>query len=257
MLRLLMKSSPPLEVEANAVHWITDLEIAVPAGWEVKRKNRTFLRAVETGVEVGYKRNIEVRLFKGKRYIDKITAKYYKKYIKSKYEKNLRSITSYETGDPEFIKLENGNEALVMYSRLIIGDDDLTQMHMIVSGDENHYLVTYADMAESLAEENSPSFQTAWSTMSQVIVPFTFSSSRYDRVIFAVVIGGTLLFGFAGFLYIRRKMNLSAIDNFEHDNHDNLDDELAADGQWSVEDNSYSEAEEEAPHELDDFDEIA
>jgi hypothetical protein len=249
--------APPIEIPADSLHMVSDLEIAVPSNWEIRKKSENSFFALDRKIVNDYQKNVTVKTFAGKRYIDEITAELFKNMVKKKYTQALKSISNYETAETEYISLENGNEAILMYSTFSIDGVDLMHMHVIVSSDKNHYLVTYTDAHSSLAEEDSASFQLAWNTISRVSVPYTPGSNRYEKTLYSVGAAGSILLTILIILFIRKRLMGKDVDHFNEDEHDDLDDDLDREGEWVVESDKYDEGDGEPHNELDDFDETA
>lgn len=227
--------APPIEVMAEKIENIGKLEIAIPSDWDVTKLPGNTLRAMDSRVIGGYKRNFVVKPFSGKRYIDDITGKYFRDLVNDKYKTHLRSVQNYDTVEPEYVTLENGQEALLLYSTFSLEGEEMMHMHLILSGDDQHFLVTYTDFHRNLSGDNSESFQMAWSIMSKLSVPYTEGVGRHEQTIYAAVIAGSFVLSLVLFFYIRRRLSASSIGSFDAEEADEIDDELDKDDEWVVE----------------------
>lgn len=249
-----------VEVSAQALHTVYGLEVAVPSNWKTLKEENGKLVAIDEVLTDGYKRNLIVMSFEGETYIDEISAKRFQGLVNTQYKKGLKSVTDYLTQEPEFVTLENGNEAILMYSSFSLNGQDLMHIHLVVSSMKRHFLVTYTDLHSHLSGENSESFQLAWNILSNISVPFEKGGFRYQTTYFAV--GGVVLVFLFLILFsmIRRGLEKKKLANFNVDS-DDIESDLANDNQWVVEDEAYDEGMEEDDaidkHSKENFEESA
>src|SRR5690606_24950230 len=102
----------------------------------------------------------------------------------------------------KFFNYKGQNDGLLVYSSLNIGEYPMMQMHVLVSGEQKQFLMSYTDLADNF--QNPASFESAWNTM--VSIDVTGSSpnrvSEYAR--YAAIAGGFLMLGLCALLLRRR-----------------------------------------------------
>lgn len=249
-------SSAPVIVDADVIAELGELEIPIPTSWKIDKSKNDRLLAVESGVNTTYKKNIAVRRFEGKIFIDDISAKRFSELVEIKYPMASNSIVNYRNQEPEYVTLENGSEAILIYSSFSMTGIDMMHMHLVVSTEMSHFLVTYTDLYESVSKEESESFQLAWNMLSNVKVPYTQSGGRFYSTVYTVG-GGVLLFvSLFMWGFIRRRLVGAKISSFNDEYGDEIDDELDHENEWIVDDDYDYEEDDDVSEELLDDDEL-
>jgi len=136
----------------------------------------------------------------------------------------------------KFFNYRGENDGIVLYSSLILRDTPMMQMHVLISGSEQQFLLTYTDMADDFTS-NQDAFQTAWNTINSIEVQGV-APIRYRQL---MQYGGL---GFAGLLlaYIfwmlakRRGNEYAALANKIYEDDGQWEDEtpLTQTGVWRL-----------------------
>ena len=249
-------TSAPVIVDADVIAELGEFEIPIPTSWKIDKSKKDRLLAVESGANTTYKKNIAIRRFEGKIFIDDISAKRFSELVEIKYPMASNSIVNYRNQEPEYVTLENGSEAILIYSSFSMTGIDMMHMHLVVSAEMSHFLVTYTDLYESVSKEESESFQLAWNMLSNVKVPYTQTGGRFYSTVYTVG-GGVLLF-VSLFIwgFIRRRLVGAKISSFNDEYGDEIDDELDNENEWIVDEDDDFEEDDEAISEQFDDDEV-
>jgi hypothetical protein len=242
VMKIAYAEERPIVVNADVVVNLADLEMPIPTSWRVDKSKKNSLLAVDKEANGNYFKNLTVRKFEGKIFIDEISADKFSDLVKIKYPLAASSIRNYENQDPEFVKLANGNDGIMIYSTFSMSGLDMMHIHLIVSSDFNHYLITFTDLYESISSEDSASFQLAWELMSNVQVPYTQGGSRIQPTLYTLGGGLFLLMSLYLWSFIRKRLVGTNISAFNEDYVDEIDDELDVNDQWVVdEDDDFDE----------------
>lgn len=200
-----------------------DMEIGLtiypPAGWEVQKKSlgmslilqepKQDTAKLEEGKTV-YQRNITVLTLHDAVPIDEKEAS----NLKEKLAKDFGGAPGVQDfrvlDEHKFFDFKGKNDGLIVYTTFKSGETPMAQMHVMISGAKNRFLMTYTDMASEF-EKNEGAFQTAWKSMSTVDVNGE-APVRYEEYKEYGVIGGACLLALVLLLVVRRKKNQYALD---------------------------------------------
>ncbi|MBP9708959.1 MAG: hypothetical protein KBD78_15085 [Oligoflexales bacterium] len=207
------------------------LGIIPPAGWEVITNNGNvtmvmqepkpeFSKNVPKEGEVIFQRNITVAVMHEASPIDEERAKEFEKQLTERLGK-ASLVSNFQVIEHRFVDYRGKNDALLAYSSLKLGEHQMMQMHLLVSGEEKQFLLSFTDLEKRFVEDKD-AMQNVWNSMMSVEIKGT-APSRYAEVI---QIGGgvsvaLLILGLMS--YMRRKSSNRLFDE------DYGDDDVSSD----------------------------
>lgn len=150
-------------------------------------------------------------------------------------------VTDFKVLEHKFFNYKGQNDGLIVYSTLNIGEYPMMQMHVLVSGQEKQFLMTYTDLAENF--QNQATFEAAWNTMVSIEVTGVSPIRADEYARYGAVATGFLMLGMVAFLLRRRagkKDYSSAADEFMDDSDMSSSHSLFATlaGGWKIGDDS-------------------
>jgi hypothetical protein len=197
------------------------VNIKVPQGWEVApgtagvslllQEPAPDMQAIEkqaakTGKpQTTFRRNITVAAIHQPSPIDEQRATELRTELASRFGQGS-SVKEFQVTEHKFFNYRGKNDGLVAYTSMLLSDVPVMQMHILVSGAEKQYLLTYTDLAESLTNPANPSFEAAWNSMVSIEVEGA-APQRIDYLKIAQATGGglgLLIVAFIGFRLLRR-----------------------------------------------------
>src|SRR5690606_25029214 len=102
-----------------------------------------------------YQRTIQVAAFNGPKYIDETTAREFEELIVNKFSRASASVEEYRIRNHLNVEMADARPGLLFYSEFILEGVPLMQMHVLVSAEDRHFLMTYTDLAQHF-EDDSP-----------------------------------------------------------------------------------------------------
>jgi hypothetical protein len=144
------------------------LSIVPPTGWEVHRKypNTTLLLQVPYKKGMEYQRTIQVMRFSGGVPIDDVSGHEFNEIIEQKYSQAEGSISDYRMRNHMVTTMGDSSKGILFYSEFMLQETAIMQAHILVSSADNHYLMTYTDLASHFEGEKASEFlTTAWDSM--------------------------------------------------------------------------------------------
>lgn len=209
-----LKKNEPIEVSTYSdgrVLEFSDLgmQITPPVGWEILRNSggvSLILKEPQAPVEAGktsFPRNITVATMHRSSPIDEQRAQELKEQLKANFSKDSL-VTEYHVIEHKFFDYRAKNDGLLVYSSLKISEKPMMQMHVLVSGGDNQFLLTYTDLASRFNDQADKGFETAWKTMTSITVSGA-TPKRIESYYKYFALGGGL--GFVGMvlMFLRRK----------------------------------------------------
>lgn len=188
--------------------------IAPPVGWEVLQNEMGMslvLReqgpAEEPEMKPGeekitFKRNITVVAMHETSPIDENEAANIKEKLNEQFGKQT-GIENFQVLEHKFFDYKGKNDGMVIYSAFVMNSIPMAQMHVLIAGQNNRFLLTYTDLASEF-EANQEAYNKAWNTMSTIAVIGN-APVRYEnlKVYGAVAAGVAFLIGLL--LFYRRR----------------------------------------------------
>ena len=186
------------------------ITIAPPAKWEVvtnggslsvvMREQREPAPAYE---KPKYQRNITVAAIHKSSPIDEQRAT----ELKAELIKNFSSdslVSNFTILEHKFFDYRGKNDGLLIYSNLNVGEYPMMQMHVLVSGEQKQFLLTYTDLAERFSDSTVGFYEKAWASMVSTQVT-GLSPNRMDAYMrYGALAGGVFMFGLVGILFRRK-----------------------------------------------------
>lgn len=219
---------------------INDLGITItpPAGWEVLEKSAGLsLVLQEPKVETKtpdyskpiYQRNITVAAMHSASPIDEKRAESLKADLMKTFAKG-GLVQDYQIVEHKFFNYRGQNDGLLVYAQMKLGEFDMMQMNVLVSGAEKQFLLTYTDLADSF-RAGGPAYDAAWSSMISINVTGA-PPARYEDLIRYGALAGGIFFLFAVVGLLRRRKGKTDFDAISSD------DELGGNDAWTAEETS-------------------
>lgn len=146
-----------------------------------------------------FRRNITVSLIQQSAPIDDVRLKSFKEDLEKKFGNN--SLTrNFQVIETRFGNWKGTKDAIIAYAGWLAGDIQMMQMHILVSGNDHQYMMSYTDMASRFLPE-SEQMTAAWNTMMSLDLDGA-APSRYT----SVIIGGSIALSILGLLMFSRSL---------------------------------------------------
>ncbi len=186
------------------------ITIAPPANWEIVTNGGTLSVVMREQREPApayekpkYQRNITVAAIHKSSPIDEQRAV----ELKAELIKNFSSdslVTNFTILEHKFFDYRGKNDGLMIYSNLNVGEYPMMQMHVLVSGEQKQFLLTYTDLAERFSDSTVGFYEKAWASMVSTQVT-GLSPNRMDTYMrYGALAGGVFMFGLVGMLFRRK-----------------------------------------------------
>jgi hypothetical protein len=145
--------------------------IIAPLKWIVRKnmaRSSLVIEARVSGTE--YPRNIVVVRWKDPVLINEETAQTFEQRIVKTYPLSSPSIENFALRNHQNIQMEDGREAILIYTEFTGSGRKMMQAHVLLSSETDHYLVTYTDVAEHFENpsEGDPFLAEAWASMTSI-----------------------------------------------------------------------------------------
>jgi len=196
-----------------------NMSITPVAGWELNTANlgMTLImqeavptEAAVNGEKIKFQRNMTVVSRRGALPMDEKSFLHYQEILTEKMSKDTL-VSNFQIMEHKFFNHRATNDGLMFYTSMKLGTAQVMQAHVLVSGEENHFWLTYTDLAERFSADQD-TFKKVWQSMVSV-APTGFAPKRYmdlmiygsASVAFIVLVG--VLFA------IRRKRAISMYES--------------------------------------------
>ncbi len=187
-----------------------DVSIAPIAGWQVERQSlgmslvmKEILPEQRAPIDYSkplFQRNISMITVNKPKYIDSDSIAEIKSDITKMIARDP-SLKDFTFTDAKLFDYKNKNDGVVLFSQLSANNYSMMLMHVVVSGDQKSYMLTYTDLAANFS--NPTHFDAAWKSMTSINVTGT-PPKRYEReAITAGLAGGGILAILLPFAVIR------------------------------------------------------
>lgn len=189
--------------------------IAPPAGWEVLQNEMGMslvLReqgpaeepALKPGEEkITFKRNITVVAMHETAPIDENEAAIVKEKLNEQFGKQT-GIENFQVLEHKFFDYKGKNDGMVIYTAFVMNSIPMAQMHVLVAGQNNRFLMTYTDLASEF-EANQEAYNKAWGTMSTIQVIGNAPVRYEDLKLYGAIAAGVAFFVGLLLFYRRRR----------------------------------------------------
>lgn len=186
------------------------VKITPPKGWEVTTNTGSLSVVMrEPKVEAPdyekpkYQRNITLATRHQASPIDEKRAQELKEEMTKTFSQD-GMVSNFQIIEHKFFNYRGQNDGLLVYSSLSIGEYPMMQMHVLVSGGEKQFLMTYTDLAERFSDSKDGAFEAAWSSIVSIEVSGETPNRENEYLRYGIAAGGFLLLGMTLFL-VRRK----------------------------------------------------
>lgn len=204
-------SSSQIEISnGSPITLSADVTLTPIAGWQIERQSRGMSLVMkellpETRGPIDYskpifQRNISMITLNKARYIDADAIAEIKSDLTKMITKDP-SLKDFTFSEAKLFDYKHKNDGVVLFSQLTANNYPMMLMHVVVSGDQRSYMLTYTDLAANFA--NPANFDAAWKSMTSITVPGV-PPKRFEReTITAGLAGGGLLAILLPFALIR------------------------------------------------------
>lgn len=209
--RVLESSPNQVEIsDGSRIKLGENVTLAPIAGWQIERQRPGMsLIMKETLPEQRgpidyskpiFQRNISMITVNKPRYIDSDAIAEIKSEI-SKMIARDPSLKDFAFTEAKLFDYKNKNDGVVLFSQLTANNYPMMLMHVVISGDQKSYMLTYTDLASNFS--NPPNFDAAWKSMTSIEVAGV-PPKRFEReAILAALASGGLIGIFLPFAVIR------------------------------------------------------
>lgn len=197
--------------------------ITPPNGWEVNTHTGSLSMVLrEPKVEAPdydkpkYQRNITVAMKNVASPIDEKRAKELEAELTKSFTGDA-SVANFQIMEHKFFNFKGENDGLLVYSAMDLGDYKMMQMHVLVSGAENQYLMTYTDLADRFSDQQDPAFATAWSSIVSAAFVGETPSRINEMARYGAIAGSACMLLLVGLIIRRRtgKKDYASIGSFD------------------------------------------
>ncbi len=179
------------------------IQITPPVGWEVTSREGVLSLVMQEVLPPQakpdyskpiFRRNITVAAMHRASPIDETRANELRDELTRTFSADP-SVQNFQVLEHKFFNYKGQNDGLLVYSSLTLREFPMMQMHILVSGAEKQFLLTYTDLAESFAA-GGPRFEQVWNSMVSINVTGV-APDRWSDLIRYGGISGALLLMFA------------------------------------------------------------
>ena len=198
--------------------------ITPPAAWEVSTYESTMSLVMREPKDNApsydkpkYQRNITVTASSNASPIDEKRAIELEASMTKRAEGDA-SIAQFKVIEHKFFNFRGENDGLLVYSSMDLGEYKMMQMHVLVSGQEKQFLMTYTDLADRFSDQADQNFAKAWSSMVSVAVKGETPNRQEQMIRYGSIAGGAFFLLLVGFTLRRRavkKRYANEGDSFE------------------------------------------
>lgn len=177
-------------------------------GWRVEHKSAGMSLVMkevspETATDYSkpiFSRNISVMALPTSRPIDSAAISELKDEIRKMISRDP-TLSEFTFTDAKLFDFKEKNDAIVLFSQLVVNNYSMMQMQIVVSGRDKAYLITYSDLAANFA--NPTTFDAAWKSMTSITVPGMPPKRYYKEMIVGGTAAGAILMIVVPFFLIR------------------------------------------------------
>ena len=188
------------------------ISITPPAGWEVTENGGSLSVVMKEPADSRpsydkpkYQRNITVAAINHASPIDEKRAQELQSELIKSFGSDA-SVSNFQIIEHRFFNYRGTNDGLLVYSSLDVGGFPMMQMHVLVSGQDKQFLMTYTDLASRFTDTaKGGAFDTAWQSMASIDVMGSAPARPNPYVRYGVPSLVVLLLGLVVLLFKRRK----------------------------------------------------
>lgn len=144
-----------------------EFSIVPPVGWNVYRDYQGAMLYMEPPKEEGqlYQRSIRIMAFNEPVYVDELTFQSFAEKIVENFSKASNSIVDYRIRNQTAIEYSGDRKAGLYYTEFLLAEVPLMQMHILVSSENFHFVMTYTDLMEKFEADSSPELDEAYASL--------------------------------------------------------------------------------------------
>ena len=184
-----------------------NFSIVPPLGFEVQdNAGGIFLNMREQHRRgLTYRRNIQVFWSKGYHYIDDAAAQRLAEDIGPKFSKYSPTIKNYQVSRHAIVDIGE-RKAILFYNSYTIDKTEMAHIVMLISGDKEHYLITFTDLLKNYeTQESNDTYNNLWWDCFTSIAIAGSPPYRYRHYVWGGgVLAAFLLIGLPVLLFRRR-----------------------------------------------------
>jgi hypothetical protein len=188
------------------------ITITPPAGWEVEQNTGSLSLVMREPHQDApsydkpkYQKNITVAAIHQASPIDERRAAELKDELTRQFGADSL-VSNFQIVEHKFFNYRGANDGLLVYSSLNIGEYPMMQMHVLVSGKDKQFLLSYTDLADSFSNTKDGGFEKAWSSIVSIEVTGETPSRENEYLRYGAFGGGFLALCLLGF-FVRRRAN--------------------------------------------------
>lgn len=186
------------------------ITIAPPAGWQVATNGGSLSVVMKEPREEApsydkpkYQRNITIAAIHKSSPIDEVRAKELKEELTKSFSSDSM-VSEFSILEHKFFDYRGKNDGLLIYSNLNIGEYPMMQMHILISGSEKQFLLSYTDLADRFSDATNGFYEKAWASMVSTEVTGQAPNRMEEYYKYGAFAGGCLMFGLVGYLFRRK-----------------------------------------------------
>ncbi len=186
----------------------TGFSMVIPTGWKVRTDVPGLSLVVELPEEksMKYRSTIQVQVVQGSRYFDSLGISDFQEEITEKLGRAGGSLRDFTVRNAEPVKIDDGRDALLVYTGFNMNGVDLLQAHLLISSADQHVVVTFTDLADNFNSNASDTpLGIAWAAMTTAQLPGK-NPERFAGPIQIAALAGVLLVVIGVLLTVRNAL---------------------------------------------------
>jgi len=191
--------------------------IEPPAGWSVTYSNKSLgptvimqepaPQMIPGSLAPIFRRNITLAIIQEASPIDSLREKSFRDQLATTYGKNALT-KDFQVMETKFVDWKSSKDAILAYSSWMAGDIQMMQMNVLVSSNNQQYMMTYTDMAARFLPE-SAEMALAWKSILSLDLSDA-APSRFAKPL-AMAAMGVFLAGLVVMFKVQRRRRFSGL----------------------------------------------
>ena len=186
--------------------------ITPPVGWEVATNTgslsvvmRQPKQTTPDYVNPKYQKNITIAAIHNASPIDEKRALELEEQLAKAFGSDA-SVSNFKVTEHKFFNYHGANDGLLVYSSLNIGEFPMMQMHVLVSGQQKQFLLSYSDLAATFGGDKDVAYTAAWESMVSIQVTGDTPQRQSEYLRYGAAGGGIFALVLLG-LFLRFRAN--------------------------------------------------
>lgn len=196
------------------------ISMVPPSGWKVRSDmpGSTFFLKAPPGPAMSYPRNISVIRFPGPSYADQSAAEKMTKFLVENFPTASASIANYALRNFQKVQTTDKRDAILIYADFQDKGERMMQANVMVSGQDEHYLISYTDRAAHFEDDtlSAQFFNEPWSTLMSVELTTPAPVPTLDQWPMFVAIGVSLVMLVLGMSWFRRRRSQKLYESYSN-----------------------------------------